>query len=721
MQHSDIHMTNRNSSGQIAACLLPQKIRYLSILLIFTLLLLPLELLAADENALQSISHKRLAGNKLQVTLEFAHPPQQPLSFTIADPARIALDFANTRNNLSKRTHKIGIGAARSVSTAQAKDRTRVVLNLSNMVNYQTDIQGKQVIITLASGSSPATVATVEPEPVRTTQPVARRVASRASSISNIDFRRGRDGAGRVMLTLTDPNTPVTIKQQGSRVIIDLLKASVPANLQRRLNVTDFATPVDSIEVKSKGAGSQIIINNHGDFSQLAYQSDNLYTVEVKAVSKQQIAKKKKAKEKTFTGERLSLNFQDIEVRSVLQLIADFTGLNVVVSDSVTGNVTLRLKNVPWDQALDIIMNTKGLDKRQKGNVLYIAPAEEIAAREKAQLEAEKEVQELAPLRTEIFTLNYANANEMASILKAREGSGALAGVGGLEGRVKVDHNLLSDRGSITVDTRTNSLLIQDTNEKLEEIRELIALLDVPVRQVLVESRIVNASDDFTRSLGFSFAAAHTERNPSETIVTDFASNLPATNPAGILGFQLAKIPLGTALDLELTAAQTESIAEIVASPRIITANKHTALIEQGVEIPYEEASSSGATTIKFRKAVLALKVTPQITKDDRVNMDLEVKRDTVGELFITSSRGTQIPTIDTREVQTQVHVADGQTVVLGGIFEENNSNDQAKVPFLGDIPVLGHLFRTTTKINDRSELLIFVTPKIIKDNLSLR
>lgn len=721
MQHSDIHMTNRNSSGQTAPCLLPQKIRYLSILLIFTLLLLPLELLAADENALQSITHKRLAGNKLQVTLEFAHAPQQPLSFTIADPARIALDFANTRNNLAKRTHKIGIGAARSVSTAQAKDRTRVVLNLSNMVNYQTDIQGKQVIITLASGSSTKALAVTEPEPVQATQPVARRVASLASSISNIDFRRGRDGAGRVMITLTDPNTPVTIRQQGSRVIIGLPKASVPANLQRRLNVTDFATPVDSIETKSKGSGSQIIINNHGDFSQLAYQSDNLYTVEVKAVSKQQIAKKKKAKEKTFTGERLSLNFQDIEVRSVLQLIADFTGLNVVVSDSVTGNVTLRLKNVPWDQALDIIMNTKGLDKRQKGNVLYIAPAEEIAAREKAQLEAEKEVQELAPLRTEIFTLNYANANEMASILKAREGSGALAGVGGLQGRVKVDHNLLSDRGSITVDTRTNSLLIQDTNEKLEEIRELIALLDVPVRQVLVEARIVNASDDFTRSLGFSFGVAHTERNPSETIATNFVSNLPATNPAGTLGFNIAKIPLGTALDLELTAAQTESIAEIVASPRIITANKHTAMIEQGVEIPYEEASSSGATTIKFRKAVLALKVTPQITKDDRVNMDLEVKRDTIGELFITSTRGTQIPTIDTREVQTQVHVADGQTVVLGGIFEENISNDASKVPFLGDLPVLGHLFRTTTKTNDRSELLIFITPKILKDNLSLR
>lgn len=709
MQHSDIHMTNRNSSGQTAPCLLPQKIRYLSILLIFTLLLLPLELMAADENALQSISHKRLAGNKLQVTLEFAHAPQQPLSFTIADPARIALDFANTRNNLAKRTHKIGIGAARSVSTAQAKDRTRVVLNLSNMVNYQTDIQGKQVVITLASGSSAATVVTAEPEPepVRATQPVARRVASSASSISNIDFRRGRDGAGRIMLTLTDPNTPITIKQQGSRVIIDLLKANIPANLQRRLNVTDFATPVDSIAAKSKGAGSQIIIKNHGEFSQLAYQSDNLYTVEVKPASKQQIAKKKKAKEKAFTGERLSLNFQDIEVRSVLQLIADFTGLNVVVSDSVTGNVTLRLKNVPWDQALDIILNTKGLDKRQKGNVLYIAPAEEIAAREKAVLEAEKEVQELAPLRTEIFALNYADAEGMASLLKSQQGSG---------GSGSNSNSLLSARGSVTVDSRTNNLLVQDTDDKLEEIRELINTLDVAVRQVLIEARIVNASDNFTRELGVNFSVSDTHLHNGDLAVTsDFAINLPTANPAGTLGLALAKIPLGTALDLELSAAQNESTAEIVASPRILTANKNTARIEQGVEIPFQEATSSGATSTSFKKAVLALEVTPHITRDDRVNMELNVKRDSVGQVF------NNIPSIDTREVETRVNVDNGQTVVLGGIFEETITDSARRVPFLSDIPVLGYLFRTDTKRNDRSELLIFITPKIINDNLTLR
>lgn len=706
MQHSDIHMTNRNSSGQTATCLLPQKIRYLSILLIFTLLLLPLELMGADENALQSISHKRLAGNKLQVTLEFAQAPQQPLSFTIADPARIALDFANTRNNLAKRTHKIGVGSARSVSTAQAKDRTRVVLNLSNMVNYQTDIQGKRVIITLASGGNTTTIATAEPEPVRSAQPVARRVAASASNVSNIDFRRGRDGAGRIILTLTDPNTPVAIRQQGSRVIIDLLKASMPANLQRRLNVTDFATPVDSIEAKSKGSGSQIIIKNHGEFSQLAYQSDNLYTVEVKPASKQQIAKKKKAKEKAFTGERLSLNFQDIEVRSVLQLIADFTGLNVVVSDSVTGNVTLRLKNVPWDQALDIILNTKGLDKRQKGNVLYIAPAEEITAREKAVLEAEKEVQELAPLRTEIFALNYADAAGMASLLKSQQGSGS----GGNS------NSLLSTRGSVTVDSRTNNLLVQDTDEKLEEIRELITTLDVAVRQVLIEARIVNASDNFTRELGVNFSVSDTHlHNGDLSVTSDFAINLPTANPAGTLGLALAKIPLGTALDLELSAAQNESTAEIVASPRIMTANKNTARIEQGVEIPFQEATSSGATSTSFKKAVLALEVTPHITRDDRVNMELNVKRDSVGQVF------NNIPSIDTREVETRVNVDNGQTVVLGGIFEETITDSARRVPFLSDIPVLGYLFRTDTKRNDRSELLIFITPKIINDNLTLR
>ncbi len=706
MQHSDMHMTNRNSSGQTAAYSLSKALRYFGIFLVFAFLLLPMEIMAAEENALQSITHKRLAGNKLQVVLEFAKPPQQPLSFTIADPARIALDFANTRNNLSKRTHKIGIGAARSVSTAQAKDRTRVVLNLTNMVNYQTDIQGNRVIVTLAPGSATA-VATAEPEPVKPTRPVARRVAASASSVSNIDFRRGRDGAGRVILTLTDPNTPITIKQQGSRVIVDLLQASIPANLQRRLNVTDFATPVEAIEAKSKGKGSQIIIKNRGDFTQLAYQSDNVYTVEIKPATKQQVAKKKKAKEKTYTGERLSLNFQDIEVRSVLQLIADFTGLNVVVSDSVTGNVTLRLKNVPWDQALDIILNTKGLDKRQKGNVLYIAPAEEIAAREKAALEAEKEVQELATLYTEIISLNYADAQEMAALLKSQQGSSSIG---------TSSNSLLSSRGSVTVDSRTNSLLVQDTSEKLEEIRELINTLDVPVRQVLIEARIVNASDNFTRNLGVSFSASDKHLHDGDlNVTTDFAINLPAPNPAGTLGLALAKIPLGTALDLELSAAQTESTAEIVASPRIVTANKNTARIEQGVEIPYQEASSSGATSTSFKKAVLSLEVTPHITRDDRINMDLNVKRDSVGQVF------NNIPSIDTREVQTRVNVDNGQTVVLGGIFEETVTNGTTRVPFLSDIPILGHLFRTDTRRNDRAELLIFVTPKIINDNLTLR
>ncbi|HID44870.1 MAG TPA: type IV pilus secretin PilQ family protein, partial [Chromatiaceae bacterium] len=403
---------------------------------------------------------------------------------------------------------------------------------------------------------------------------------------------------------------------------------------------------------------------------------------------------------------RLSLNFQDIEVRSVLQLIADFTGLNVVVSDSVTGNVTLRLKNVPWDQALDIILNTKGLDKRQKGNVLYIAPAEEIAAREKAVLEAEKEVQELAPLRTEIFALNYADAADIASLLSSQQGSRTGSN----------SNSLLSSRGSVTVDSRTNNLLVQDTDEKLEEIRELINTLDIAVRQVLIEARIVNASDNFTRDLGVSFSSSDRHlHNGDLSVVTDFAINLPAANPAGTLGLALAKIPLGTALDLELSAAQNESTAEIVASPRIMTTNKNTARIEQGVEIPYQEASSSGATSTSFKKAVLSLEVTPHITRDDRINMELNVKRDSVGQVF------NNVPSIDTREVETRVNVDNGQTVVLGGIFEETISNGTTRVPFLSDIPVLGYLFRSQNKRNDRSELLIFVTPKIINGNLTLR
>lgn len=687
----------KNNSMKIQACSLKVKLfTSLTGLLCLLILTLPGMATAAPSNALQSVTHQPISGDQYRIRFEFAQPPVAPVTFTIAEPARISLTFAGTANNLTKRAIKIGSGKIRSVNTAEAGGRTRAVVSLSSMVNYTTDIEGNAVVLTLSSSAK--TIA--QQAPAVATQVAqsqqANYIASGPARVTNIDFRRNTNGAGRVILTLSDPSTPINIKQEGSKIVVDLLQATVTADQQRHLDVVDFGTPVERISINSRSNGSQVVIDAAGAFDHLAYQTDNLYTIEVKPQSRLEEALQAK-RAKIYTGEKLSLNFQDIEVRSVLQLIADFTGLNVVVSDSVGGSVTLRLKDVPWDQALDIILNSKGLDKRQKGNVLYIAPATEISAREQAALQAEKQTRDLAPLRTEIFNLNYADAGQMASLLKSTKGAG--------EG-----NSLLSSRGSVTIDSRTNNLLVNETDDKLEEIRALIQRLDVPVRQVLIEARIVNATDNFTRELGISFGLGTVDRTTNQQVTSGFNINLPAGNPAGTIGLALAKIPLGTAIDLELSAAQIESDTEIVASPRIITSNKHKARIEQGVEIPYQESASSGATSTAFKKAVMSLEVTPQITRDDRINMELNVKRDTVGTIF------NGIPSIDTREVETQIHVENGQTVVLGGIFEESKTHETRRVPFLSDIPVLGVLFRTDNNVNNRRELLIFITPKIIDD-----
>ena len=653
------------------------------------------------ENALQSISHQRLAGDQIQITFEFSESAPSPQAFTIANPARISLDFANVKNNLAQRSHRINIGQTNSVSTAESSDRTRAVVNLSALLSYDTRVEGNRLILVLSpSGSTaaPVPVAAADSSYQNFDNASAVSYDNGPARITNVDFRRGSNGAGRVLLTLSDPDTPITINQQGSRIIVDLIQASVSSDLQRRYDVRDFGSPVDSVSVTSSSKGVKVSVESSGEFTHLAYQTDNLYTIEVKPQTAQE-AQLRRQKEKTFEGEKLSLNFQDIEVRSVLQLIADFTGLNVVVSDSVGGSVTLRLKDVPWDQALDIILDSKGLGQRQKGNVLYIAPATEIAAREQAELAAAEQLIELAPLRTEMFTLNYADAGEMATLLQA-EGSS----------RGEDSNSIVSARGSVTIDGRTNTLLVQDTDDRLEEIRGLINTLDRPVRQVLIEARIVNASDDFTKEFGINFGVRNTDTSADETITSNFDVNLPAINVAGTIGLAIAEIPLGTALDLELSAAQIESNAEIVASPRIYTSNKHTASIEQGVEIPFLEASSSGAATVSFKKAVLSLEVTPQITRDDRINMDLSVKRDTVGQVF------AGIPSIDTREINTRVHVENGQTIVLGGIFEQTLSEASTRIPFLSDIPIIGHAFKSNLKDDTQRELLIFITPKIIEE-----
>lgn len=695
----DMH-TNLSSPGAyLVRCLL----------LLAVFFAIPVTASAVGNAALESMDINPGDGNSVQIAMQFSGPAPTPLSFTIAQPARITLDFPNTRNDLAQRTRQIRIGSVLSLSSAQASDRTRVVISLRKMMTYQTETRGNQLILTLSPQSvkrtlttAPPAVAPTQPQPVaRSPQSVNSRytpppTVTDGKTVSSIDFRRGPNGEARITVNMSDPNIPIDIKQQGSRVIVDFKGATLATELQRRMDVLDFATPVKTIDSRTSGGNTEIVIKAHGNFSQIAYQTDKTYTIEIRPVTKKQLSTA--IKQISFKGEKLSLNFQDIEVRSVLQLIADFTGLNVVVSDDVTGNLTLRLKNVPWDQALDIIMKTKGLAKRQHGNVLYVDTAINIRNREEAALKSTKTIENLAPLRTEIIPLNYADAQEMADLLKS---SGK--------------DSILSQNGSISLDRRTNSLLIKETVVKLEEIRSLIKTLDVPVRQVLIESRIVTASDKFTHELGVTFGASDRSQPGNSTLNSNFNISLPAASAAGTLGIALAKIPLtGTNLDLELSAAEVEDRAEIVANPRIITSNKTTARIEQGVEIPYEEATSSGATNISFKKAVLSLEVTPHITRDDRINMQLSVTRDSVGAIF------NNIPSIDTREVETEVLVENGQTIVLGGIFEETKAKNSKRVPFFADLPILGHLFRRDSKRSDKSELLIFVTPKIIDDSLSL-
>jgi len=676
--------------------------------------------LQAASNALIDISHVNLPGNKQQLALTLSGPASQPKAFTIDNPARIALDLADTSNNLDERNLRIASGMLQNVTTVEAGGRTRVVINLTTMSPYQTSIKGNQLLVTLdsdADGSTPAaeSILVSDSESDNSSGPVTERV----NSIDGLDFRRGPMGEGRVLFDLSSASVVTDMRQEGGRVIIDFPDTQLAAKLQRRLDVMDFGTPVQFIDAISNKRGTKVIIQPATqEFEQLAYQSDNMFTVELKPMSKEQIEENRK-KKFGYIGEKLSLNFQDIEVRSVLQLLADFTDLNIVVSDSVQGKLTLRLKNVPWDQALDIILQTKALGKRQAGNVIMIAPAEEIANRERIELEGMKQKTELAPLRTEYFQANYAKASELAALLQSAEGG------------------MLSERGSVSVDDRTNTLLINDTVDMLTDIRALVHRLDVPIRQVLIESRIVIASDNFNKDIGVRWGLNRNTVNPGGGVGDGFAFsgnaqgvqdllngntvdagrfnvNLAAAGNAGTLGIALAKLPFGTLLELELSAMQAEGNGEVISSPRVITANQHEAYIEQGVEVPYLEASSSGATSVSYRKAVLGLTVTPQITPDDRIVMDLQVNKDTVGQIF------SGVPSIDTREVSTQVLVDNGETVVLGGVYEQTLIKSVTLVPFFGHLPVIGKLFQRNTGTDDKSELLVFVTPKIIKENVSL-
>jgi type IV pilus assembly protein PilQ len=672
----------------------------------------------AGARALVGLDYSVMTGNTVQIVFTFDEAAVEPRSFTIDEPARIALDFSDTENKLQQRNMQVGIGTMQSIISAASQNRTRVVLNLSQKTDYTTSVSGNQMTLTLAGeGQSiptavPTGIAQADDSGTLTAVPIV----GVAKGVTNIDFKRGPNGEGRVIIDLTSSSISTDVWRENNVIHIELVSSQLPKELQRRMDVSDFATPITFVDSIQEGANIRMSITSNGDFEHLAYQTDRIYTIEVAPISKEEEEKKRKDKF-GFTGERLSLNFQDIEVRSVLQLLADFTGLNLVVSDSVEGNLTLRLKNVPWDQAMDIILKTKGLDKRKAGNVILIAPTDEIAAREKLELEARKQVEELERLRTEFIKVNYAKASTMADLLKL------------------TDNAILSPRGSVSVDERTNTLLVKDTNASLQNVRTLLVELDIPVRQVLIESRVVIANDDFSKELGVRFGISRDSQGTSSTGDAGYASgslngirnlandnplgedslavNLPVQNPAGSFALALAKLPLGTLLEMELSAAQIEGRGEVVSSPRVITADSHTARIEQGVEIPYLELDD-GDATLKFRKAVLSLEVTPQITPDDRVIMDLDVHKDNVGE-NVSFGRGLSAPSIDTREVQSQLLVDNGQTVVLGGIYETEKSSQVTRVPFFSDLPFIGNLFKSSIEVDDRTELLIFVTPKILQ------
>lgn len=700
--------------------------------------------------SLEDISFSSLPGDEVRIKLGLSAPPPRPTSFTTSDPARIILDFPNTALKLSRKTQTVELGTVKSINAVEAQGRTRVVLNLVRPTPYKTRVEGNDLYLTLEGAAKAETVAknTTRPSPA----PSSRASSSTRHSLTNVDFRRGEKGEGRVVVSLSDPDASVDVREEAGRILVDFRNSHLPERLARRLDVMDFATPVKTVETSAQGNDVHMVISTLGDYEQLTYQSDNTFTIEVQPVTKEQAAAKKV--KPNYSGEKLSLNFQNIEVRAVLQLIADFTGLNIVTSDTVQGNLTLRLKDVPWDQALDIILQAKGLGMRRSGNVIQVAPLEEIAAREKQELDAK----EATPVRSELFRVNYAKAADLATLLKAKENS------------------LLSARGNVTVDERTNTLLVQDTEDKLAEMRRLIGTLDVPMRQVLIESRVVIANNDFSKELGVRFGTTTVARNGDNGIVTTTGSLAGANNTVASAvenaqgtgdpfpveipsnpqsttgqGAQASNIPRNTPvlpspdnrlnvnlpvassnagrialailganylLDLELSALQAEGRGEVLSNPRVITSNEREAVIEQGTEIPFLEASSSGATSITFKKAVLSLRVKPHITPDDRIIMDLNVTKDAVGQTILLA--GSAVPSIDTREVATQVLVNNGETIVLGGVYEQTSRNDSDRVPLLSDIPYLGALFRQTRKLDNKSELLIFVTPKIVKDALSL-
>jgi type IV pilus assembly protein PilQ len=666
-------------------------------------------------------------GNSVMLTIQMKQPVSGvPASFSVANPARIAIDLPQASNNLGRNMVEINQGDLRSVNVVQAQGRSRIVLNLRRAVTHAITVDGNNIQVALGSTGETTSFRAQETAPAAAAAAAPAASNEGPRSLRGIDFRRGPDGEGRVVVDLSDPNTSVDIRQQGNQVIVDFLNTALPESLRRRLDVTDFGTPVAQVNAFQQGPATRLVIEPRGLWEQNAYQSDTRFVVEVKPV-KEDPTRLFQSTRQGYQGERLSLNFQNVDVRSLLQVIADFTNLNIITSDSVQGSITLRLKDVPWDQALDIILQSKGLDMRKNGNVIIVAPREEIAAKEKLELESRNQIADLEPLRTETFVVNYQKVDDVRKLL------------------VDDKQRLLSKRGSVMVDPRTNQMFVQDTTSRLEEVRRLLQRIDVPVPQVLIEARIVEADDRFSQNLGarFGFAritngtwvngGAGSTIGPSSTASSDTNSitingttvtnpnfvNLPAAglggfNP-GTIGLTLFNSSVTRLLNLELTALEADGRGKIVSSPRVITADKVKANIEQGTEIPYQAATSSGATQIQFRKAVLRLEVTPQITPEGAIFLNVNVNKDSPSAVA-TGGAGVAI---DTKAVQTQVLVENGGTVVLGGIYEQTERVTTTKVPLLGDIPVIGWLFKNTARVNDRTELMIFITPRVVSERVT--
>ena len=656
---------------------------------------------------LQGLDVASLPGDRVELKLTFDEPVSAPRGYTIEQPARIALDLPGVDSALATKNRELGVGNARSVTVVEAKDRTRLIINLTNLAPYSTRVDGSNLFV-LVGGSPTVATASAPVASASTSAPTSKSYAPVGRSISNIDFQRGEQGEGNVVIQLSDPSVSPDIQEQGGKIRLDFAKTQLPESLRVRLDVKDFATPVQFVNASASADKASVVIEPSGYYDYLAYQAEDKLTISIKPLSQGDV-EKKKAERFAYSGEKLSLNFQDIDVRSVLQLIADFTDLNLVASDTVQGNITLRLQNVPWDQALDLVLKTKGLDKRKVGNVLLVAPADEIAARERQELESQKQIAELAPLKRELIQVNYAKASDIAKLFQS----------------VTSAEEAAEERGSITVDDRTNSIIAYQTQDKLDELRRIVVQLDIPVRQVMIEARIVEANVDFDKELGVQWRGLGIGDNNwvvGGRNAVD-SSTLPVTSDPGSFvdlgasgptsGINLGFITDNTILDLELQAMEKTGNGEVISQPKVVTSDKETAKIAKGTEIPYQEASSSGATSTSFKEATLSLEVTPQITPDNRIIMEVKVTKD---EPDFSRVSATGAPPIKKNEVNAKVLASDGETIVIGGVFSNTQSKSVDKVPFLGDLPYLGRLFSKDVVKDSKSELLVFLTPRIMNN-----